>query len=150
MRNLLAKVAVMSVTLILLCVIVMAQNENETKSTTNNTYGVVVAPNPVTLGPGEVKGVIITPDVGYYHPRIIYDNKTYEIGQTIYGRIFTIRKPTNSNSPYTFMVEASDDVTEDYELIGISVEMIPYDLRSINTSQNQPLTVPIIVSSPTK
>ena len=43
----------------------------------------------------------------------MYNNETYEIGQTINGRIFTIKEPTNPNSPYTFMVEASDDVTEE-------------------------------------
>lgn len=139
------KVAALSVTLILLCVIVVAQNVNNTKSITDDAYGVTVSPNPVILGPGEIGGVIVTPDPGYYHPVITYEGETYEIGQTFSGRIFTI-EPADPRTPFSFMVRASLDVTEnDDETISISVEMKPEDQWDRRSVQNQSTTVTIIV-----
>ena len=73
MVNLIKRMATVSVALILLCLGVVAQNENSTKSFTNEEYGVVV-PSLVEMTSGEVRILTITPLQGYDNPFLIYGN----------------------------------------------------------------------------
>ena len=151
MKTLIKRMVVMSVALVLLCAFVVAQNEKSTRSgsATYDLPTLTVTPNPVVLVSGAYAIVTITPDAGYYHPTISYDNQTYEVGQTFEGEIFRV-EPNGTNNPYSFKIVAKDVNKESEESISINVEMIPEELWSLNRNmvRSTPATV-IIKVSPT-
>ena len=136
MKRFFTRISVTSVALVLLCVIVVAQTENATKSVTS--HRLTVSPNPVELIEGESTIVDITPNPGYYHPKIYYQGCVYEVGQPFEGDIFIVTPiPNSSNS---FIIQAKDidkkankdkiEVLEDN--LYIDVEMIQEDLWDRN------------------
>ena len=141
----------MSAALVLLYVCAVAQHEKNTRSgsTIYDYPSVTVTPNPIELLPGDSAIVTITPDAGYYHPTISYDNQTYEVGQTFEGEIFRV-EPNGTNNSYSFKIVAKDVNKESEESISIDVEMIPEELWSLNRNmvRSTPATV-IIKVSPT-
>ena len=71
MKQLIQKMAVMSVTFVLLCVNVIAKDENNINNLTRNSDGVTVDRSNVTLTPDVVEEVTITLEEGYlyyFHP----------------------------------------------------------------------------------
>ena len=141
------KIAAMSTALVLLCVIVVAQTENATKSVTS--HRLTVSPNPVELEAGKSATVTITPSMGYYHPIISYGNQTYEVGQPFEGEIFTVES-AGTNNPYCFVIKAKDVVgKKTSESIYIDVEEIPLDQRNKNMARSGGVTLTISIISET-
>ena len=149
MKKIFIKFTVMSVALVLFCVSAVAQNEKNTKNATYSYPRLQVSENPIELAQGHSWSVFITPDAGYYLPKIIYKGTTYEIGSEIDGDIFTIQySSSSSNNIYNFIITAKRGELEKWEdHIDIDVEMDLRDLRSLNgnTTRSTPLRVNITV-----
>ena len=143
MNRFFTRIAVTSVAFVLICVIVVAQTENATKSVTS--HRLTVSPNPVNLVAGESTIVEIMPNPGYYHPTIFYNTKTYEVGQPFEGRIFTV-EAANPSAPYRFVIRAKDVKTEDYESIDIDVEENPNGVEDRNMVRFGGVTLTINVT----
>lgn len=138
MKALFRKMVVMSAALVLLCVIIVAQNENRTENIINDYPRLRVSPNPVNLIQGAMDYVIITPDEGYYNPTIFYDGTLYEIDNFsgIEGEIFTI-EPIRSNSSYSFIVRAKQgNLTKSSESVFINVEVEPVNSKGKNIARS--------------
>ena len=108
---------VMSVALVLLCVFVVAQNEESIRSVPN----LRATPNPVNLTSRSLEVVTITPDEGYYNPKISYNGRTYDLDVSFEGEIFTV-EPNSGNS---FIIRAKHVDHQTQDQLSINVEMRP-------------------------
>ena len=75
MKQLILKMAVMSVAFVLLCVNVIAQDENNIIFSARNSDGVTVNPYNVELKPNIAAEVTITLEQGYDLPHLIYEGE---------------------------------------------------------------------------
>lgn len=133
----------MSAALVLLCVCAVALNEESIRSVPN----LRAAPNPVNLTSGSLEVVTITPDEGYYNPKISYNGRTYDLDVSFEGEIFTV-EPNSGNS---FIIRAKHVDHQTQDQLSINVEMRPEVLWSLkrNITQSTPLQVIINVSPDT-
>ena len=90
MKTLIKRMTVMSVTLVLFCALVIAQNEKSFKTVTVDSYGVTLYPSGnIVLAQGDSIAVTIVPWEGYGHPSISFNNNTYGERVLITGENFT-------------------------------------------------------------
>ena len=88
MKQLIQKMAVMSVTFVLLCVNVIAKDENNINNLTRSSDGVTVDRSNVTLTPDVVEEVTITLEEGYAHPFLIHGGNNFDIDDVIIGDFY--------------------------------------------------------------
>lgn len=125
MRKLLIKkTTVMSIVFILLCTTAIAQDGKNTRSVTNDDYGVTLSKNNITLVAGSTETVSIILWEGFDNPKIIYGSDNYVIGHPVTTTHFTAEL-TGTGSPYTLVIRAKDYVKgEKTENLYISVDMV--------------------------
>ena len=124
MRKLLTRMVVTSIVFILLCTTAIAQDGKNTRSVTNDDYGVTLSEYNVTLSAGSVKTISITSWDGFDNPKIVYGSDNYVIGHPVTTTHFTAEL-TGTGSPYTLVIRAKDYVNgEKTENLYISVDMI--------------------------
>ena len=137
MKQLIQKMAVMSVAFVLLCVNVIAQDENNIIFSARNSDGVTVNPYNVELKPNIAAEVTITLEQGYDLPLLIYEGEQYYIGDAVTGDFFIAilegskiiislknsvdLKNTLSDVIYVKAIKIEDDSTNTREVCGVPI-----------------------------
>lgn len=91
MTRFIKQITVMSVTLLLFCTTIAAQNEINTKDARNTSYGVTLSKGSDELGPKEIGYYTITVLHGYKNPILIYNGTSIEIDTEITTSAFTAK-----------------------------------------------------------
>lgn len=104
----------MSVALVLFCVSAVAQNENQTRNTTDECFGVTVSTETVLLWAGEETSVFVTLLPGYNDPYLMFEGVRYEFGELIIGGFFTAELKFDEEGMYVIEIRTSKNLTEDY------------------------------------
>ena len=136
----------MSTALVLLCVMVIAQDGKNFKNVTNDSYGVTLYPSGnIVLAQGDSIGVTIVPWEGYGHPSISFNNNDYSEGVLITGENFT----AVLNGHILTIRANNTGLTELYpEYMTVVVRMIGLEDRLKNRiSQNGGASISITVVS---
>ena len=109
MKNILKKITVMSITLVLFCVSAVAQNENQTRSTTDESFGVELERDLVilTVDYFDVVGVTLLP--GYIEPYLIYEGVRYDVGEMIDADFFSATLVVE-NDNYSIVILADKEL----------------------------------------
>lgn len=135
MKTLFKRMAVMSTALVLLCMTTAAQNGKSEKNVTDDCYGVTIG----TLGilmPGEIRGVEITPMVGYDNPYVIYNGQIVNAADGIIGNGFIGKLRTINGKIYFIEIIARDVKERTEEAIFVRAVPIPSEW-SLNRNSTQ-------------
>ena len=138
MTTLMKRMAVMSAALILLCVNVLAQNEEKNKNVTNEVYPASLAAHIKRLIPGEEWICQVTLMQGYDLPYIVYTGSNYYPEMQVEGILFSAKISDNGNRKYTFEIRAKDyNKSKTYEDLKIKAthEAMLFNLNR-ETTQN--------------
>lgn len=135
MKDLIQRVAMMSVALILFCSTVTAKNVNDDKGMTENSSGVTVD-GSVTIKPGKTKKLKITILEGFEKPLLIYIGEGFDVNTRIEGKAFSagiIKEEGN----YFLQIKARETASKGTETIYVKAQKIVKQMPKLTKKEMQ-------------
>lgn len=130
MKTFMNRMVAMSAALVLLCVSLVAQNEQSTRNLPNDSFGVIVSQDYVLLRPGEIANVLVTVEAGYKDPFLIYESTPLQVNEIVEGDSFYAEITSISSSFCSVKITAKQVTEIDSDVLYARAVMINDDLNS--------------------